>query len=123
VRLLGYVDCLSRVPGDWYARFCGEGVIAISSPYPTTYALNETYAAYVGCWTDVSPLTRQQVTAILRSQQGVVLATGEVDLYQVVFGATRTTQRSTVAVGGGCPMGQEAPHPMSILPPRATSWA
>src|SRR5438093_89158 len=37
VRLLGYVDCLSRVPGDWYARFCGEGVIAISSPYPTTY--------------------------------------------------------------------------------------
>src|SRR5215813_1504261 len=37
VRLLGYVDCLSRVPGDWYARFCGEGVIVISSPYPTTY--------------------------------------------------------------------------------------
>src|SRR5207302_11484564 len=37
VRLLGYVDCLSRVPGDWYARFCGEGVIAISSPYPTSY--------------------------------------------------------------------------------------
>jgi hypothetical protein len=30
-------DCLSRVPGDWYARFCGEGVIAISSPYPTRY--------------------------------------------------------------------------------------
>jgi hypothetical protein len=28
---------LSRVPGDWYTRFCGEGVIAISSPYPTTY--------------------------------------------------------------------------------------
>src|SRR5262249_32155510 len=41
VRLLGYVDCLSRVPGDWYARFCGEGVIAISSPYPTTYAMQE----------------------------------------------------------------------------------
>src|SRR4029453_12107484 len=37
VRLLRYVDCLSRVPGDWYARFCGEGVIAISSPYPTRY--------------------------------------------------------------------------------------
>src|SRR5438128_3853935 len=37
VRLLGYVDCLSRVPGDWYARFCGEGVIAISSPHPTNY--------------------------------------------------------------------------------------
>src|SRR5215471_20742244 len=34
-----YNDCLSRVPGDWYARFCGEGVIAISSPYPTTYFL------------------------------------------------------------------------------------
>src|SRR5262249_46597119 len=38
VRLLGYVDCLSRVPGDWYARFCGEGVIAILPPYPTRYA-------------------------------------------------------------------------------------
>jgi hypothetical protein len=25
---------LSRVQGDWYARFCGEGVIALSSPYP-----------------------------------------------------------------------------------------
>src|SRR5262245_38517586 len=32
-----YNDCLSRVPGDWYAQFCGEGVIAISSPYPTSY--------------------------------------------------------------------------------------
>src|SRR6266446_4769391 len=35
MRLLGYVDCLSRVPGDWYARFCGEGVIVILPPYPT----------------------------------------------------------------------------------------
>ena len=34
VRLLGYVDCLSRVPGDRSAQFCGEGVIALSSPYP-----------------------------------------------------------------------------------------
>src|SRR5215475_1970857 len=34
-----YNDCLSRVPGDWYARFCGEGVIAISSPYPTSYKM------------------------------------------------------------------------------------
>src|SRR5712691_10195984 len=25
VRLLGYVDCLSRVQGDWYSRFCGGG--------------------------------------------------------------------------------------------------
>src|SRR5215510_3081117 len=32
-----YNHCLSRVPGDWYARFCGEGVIAISPPYPTRY--------------------------------------------------------------------------------------
>jgi hypothetical protein len=31
------VDGLSRVPGDRSARFCGEGVIAISSPYPTSY--------------------------------------------------------------------------------------
>jgi hypothetical protein len=34
---LGYVDGLSRVPGDRCARFCGEGMIAISSPYPTNY--------------------------------------------------------------------------------------
>src|SRR5262245_46144401 len=39
VRLLGYVDGLSRVPGDRSARFCGEGVIAISPPYPTSYRL------------------------------------------------------------------------------------
>src|SRR5919201_3873667 len=32
-----YVNCLSRVRGDSLARFCGEGVIAISPPYPTTY--------------------------------------------------------------------------------------
>ena len=34
--LLEYVNCLSRVRGDSLARFCGEGVIAISPPYPTT---------------------------------------------------------------------------------------
>jgi hypothetical protein len=39
------------------------------------YALNDTYAAYVGCWTDFSPLTSQQVNDILRSRQGLVLAT------------------------------------------------
>jgi hypothetical protein len=27
--VLGAVDCLSRVPGDLYARGCGEGVRAI----------------------------------------------------------------------------------------------
>jgi hypothetical protein len=37
VRLLEYVDGLSRVLCDWYTRFCGEEVIAISPPYPTTY--------------------------------------------------------------------------------------
>jgi hypothetical protein len=37
VRLLGYVDGLSRVLGDGYARFCGGGVMATSSRYPTTY--------------------------------------------------------------------------------------
>jgi hypothetical protein len=81
------------------------------------YALNETYAAYVGFWTDFSPLTRQQVTEILRSNQGVVLATGEVDLYHVVFGATRTTQRSTVAVGVGLSHGTgSAPSNVDITP-------
>lgn len=35
VRLWGYVDGLSRIPGDRSARFCGEGMRAISSPYPT----------------------------------------------------------------------------------------
>ncbi len=37
VHLLEYVNCLSRVRGDSLARFCGEGVIAISPPYPTSY--------------------------------------------------------------------------------------
>jgi hypothetical protein len=32
---LGYVDGLSRVPGDRGAQVCGEGLIAISPPYPT----------------------------------------------------------------------------------------
>src|SRR2546428_2645922 len=52
VRLLGYVDCLSRVPGDWYARFCGEGVIAISSPYPTlalAYSTQGDYRRAIEC--------------------------------------------------------------------------
>jgi uncharacterized damage-inducible protein DinB len=56
VRLLGYVDGLSRVPGDRSARFCGEGVIAIASPYPTRYEavlayfdrLNEEAKAIIG---------------------------------------------------------------------------
>jgi RNA-directed DNA polymerase len=34
--LLGCVDGLSRVLGDGSARFCGEGMIVISSPYPTS---------------------------------------------------------------------------------------
>jgi 5-methylcytosine-specific restriction endonuclease McrA len=33
--LLGYVDGLSRVPGDRGTQVCGEGLIAISPPYPT----------------------------------------------------------------------------------------
>src|SRR3989442_6754321 len=49
VRLLGYVDCLSRVPGDRYARFCGEGVIAISSPYPTSYRFVDPAVALGQC--------------------------------------------------------------------------
>jgi len=32
---LEYVNCLSRVRGDSLARFCGEGVVVISPPYPT----------------------------------------------------------------------------------------
>ena len=63
------------------------------------HTLNETYAAYLGFWTDFSPLTGQQFSDIARSGQGFVLATGEVDLYHVVFGATRTTKRSTIAAG------------------------
>jgi hypothetical protein len=34
---LGVRKCLSRVRDDPHARFCGEGVIAISPPYRTTY--------------------------------------------------------------------------------------
>jgi hypothetical protein len=35
--LLGCVDCLSRVLGDRSARVCAEGMITLSSPYPTNY--------------------------------------------------------------------------------------
>ena len=71
----------------------------VNVSFGAAYALNETYAAYLGFWTDFSPLTRQQFSDIALSGQGFVLATGEVDLYHVVVGATRTTKRSTLAAG------------------------
>jgi hypothetical protein len=69
----------------------------VNVSFGAAYALNDTYAAYVGFWTDFSPLTREQFSDL--SNQGFVLATGEVDLYHVVVGATRTTQRSMIAAG------------------------
>jgi hypothetical protein len=69
----------------------------VNVSFGAAYALNDTYAAYVGFWTDFSPLTRQQFSDL--SNQGFVLATGEVDLYHVVVGATRTTKRSMIAAG------------------------
>ena len=71
----------------------------VNVSFGAEYALDEMYAAYVGVWTDFSPLTSQQFRAIDLSGQGFVMAVGEVDLYHVVFGATRTTQRSKVAAG------------------------
>jgi hypothetical protein len=71
----------------------------VNVSFGAEYALNDMYAAYVGVWTDFSPLTSQQFRAIDHSGQGFVMAVGEVDLYHVVFGATRTTQRSKVAAG------------------------
>ena len=71
----------------------------VNVSFGAEYAINNTYAAYVGFWTDFSPLTRQQFRDIELSGQGFVLATGEVDLYHVVFGATRTTKRSKIAAG------------------------
>ena len=71
----------------------------VNVSFGAEYAFNDTYAAYVGFWTDFSPLTRQQFSDIALSDQGFVLATGEVDLYHVVVGATRTTQRSLIAAG------------------------
>jgi hypothetical protein len=71
----------------------------VNVSFGAEYALDDTYAAYVGFWTDFSPLTRQQFSDIALSGQGFVLATGEVDLYHVVVGATRTTKRSTIAAG------------------------
>jgi hypothetical protein len=69
----------------------------VNVSFGAEYALNDTYAAYVGFWTDFSPLTREQFSDL--SNQGFVLATGEVDLYHVVVGATRTTPRSMIAAG------------------------
>ena len=71
----------------------------VNVSFGAEYALNETYAAYLGFWTDFSPITSQQFRDIDRSGQGFVLATGDVDLYHVVVGATRTTKRSTIAAG------------------------
>jgi hypothetical protein len=71
----------------------------VNVSFGAEYALNDTYAAYLGFWTDFSPLKSQQVNDILRSRQGLVLTTGDVNLYHVVFGATRTTKRSTIAAG------------------------
>lgn len=63
------------------------------------YAFNDTYAAYLGFWTDFSPLDSTQIRDIARDGQGFVLPTGDVDIYHVVFGATRTTKRSKFAAG------------------------
>lgn len=63
------------------------------------YALNDTYAAYLGFWTDFSPLDSQQTRDVILNGQGAILPTGDVDIYHVVFGATRTTQRSKIAAG------------------------
>ena len=71
----------------------------VNVSFGAEYALDDMYAAYVGVWTDFSPLTSQQFRAIDLSGQGFVMAVGEVNLYHVVFGATRTTQRSKVAAG------------------------
>src|SRR5262245_58016361 len=53
----------------------------VNVSFGAEYALNDTYAAYLGFWTDFSPLKSQQVSDILRSRQGLVMSTGEVDLY------------------------------------------
>jgi hypothetical protein len=71
----------------------------VNVSFGAEYALNDTYTAYVGFWTDFSPLKSQEVNDILRNRQGLVLATGDVNLYHVVLGATRTTKRSMIAAG------------------------
>jgi hypothetical protein len=63
------------------------------------YAFSDTYAAYLGFWTDFSPLDNKQTREVILNNQGVILPTGDVDIYHVVFGATRTTQRSKIAAG------------------------
>ena len=63
------------------------------------YTFNARYAAYLGFWTDFSPIEGKQVRDILIGSSGFVLPTASVDLYHVVVGATRTIQRGKIAAG------------------------
>jgi hypothetical protein len=63
------------------------------------YALNTMYTAYVGFWTDFSPSPGKQVRDILIGNSGFLLPTASIDLYHLVFGATRTIQRGKIAAG------------------------
>jgi hypothetical protein len=71
----------------------------VNVSFGTEYLVNDTYAAYLGFWTDFSPLDRQQTRDILSNARGLVLPTTDVDLYHIVFGAARTTTRSKIAAG------------------------
>lgn len=71
----------------------------VNVAFGAEYTFTDVYAAYLGFWTDFSPLDSQQSRDIALSGQGFVLPTGDIDLYHVVLGATRTTRRSKFAAG------------------------
>ena len=71
----------------------------VNVSFGAEYSLNDMYAAYLGFWTDFSPLDSKQTRAVILSQQGDILPIGDINIYNVVVGATRTTQRSKIAAG------------------------
>src|SRR5215471_17697484 len=106
VRLLGYVDCLSRVPGDWYARFCGEGVIAILPPYPTGYAPT---GQAQGC----APCSKHPLTC---SVSLMYIAAALRRPYACVSTTNRTRGRRTHTPEEGTMLSEDVPRaPVTIL--------
>jgi hypothetical protein len=63
------------------------------------YILNTTYAAYLGFWTDFSPIDSKQVRDILVGSSDIFLPAAAVDLYHIVVGGARTIRQGKLAAG------------------------
>ena len=64
----------------------------------TEYRFNPTYAGYLGFWTDFSPYSVDTVQG-RDLDYGFSLAFSTLDIYNVIFGLTRRTEKTLVGVG------------------------